>query len=285
MNKRFRDRVEAGELLSQRLLGYVRHPQAIVLGLPRGGVPVAAEIARRLELPLDICLVHKLGVPGDPEVAMGAIDLQGRRYLNARIIAALQISAVQIERVAAIELQELQRRDRVYRGDRAVVDLRDRVAIVVDDGVATGSTMTAALEVIKLQQPAQIVVAIPVAFRGIVDELRPVDLFVCLMMPVSCEAIGAWYEDFDQITDDRVCELLARSTAPPGVNGEAEWLIRAISTCIEKGCVRSFAISVELPRSRCVYRGVLVRLFDEYSRLSLRHHTEHNRRLPSLYRP
>ena len=225
MNNRFRDRTEAGELLSEQLLGYFCHPQAIVLGLPRGGVPVAAEIARRLELPLDICLVHKLGVPGDPELAMGAIDLQGRRYLNDRIITTLQIPAARIDRVAEIELQELQRRNLVYRGDRlggalrvrSTVDLRDRVAIVVDDGLATGSTMKAAIEVIKLQQPAQIVVAVPVAFGGVVDELRElVDLFVCLILPVPFKAIGAWYDNFDQTTDDRVCELLARSTAPPG---------------------------------------------------------------------
>ena len=203
-------------LLSEQLLGYFCHPQAIILGLPRGGVPVADPIARRLQLPLDICLVHKLGVPGDPELAMGAIDLQGRRYLNDRIITTLQIPAASIDRVAEIELQELQRRDRIYRGVRSTVDLRDRFAIVVDDGLATGSTMKAAIGVIKLQQPAQIVVAVPVAFGGVVDELRElVDLFVCPIVPVPFKVIGVWYENFDQITDDRVCELLARSTAPP----------------------------------------------------------------------
>lgn len=221
MDKRFRDRTEAGEMLSQQLLSFVCHPRAIILGLPRGGVPVADPIARRLKLPLEICLVHKLGVPGDPEVAMGAIDLQGRRYLNNRMIAALQISAAGIDRVAAIELQELQRRNRVYRGVQPPLDLDDRVVIIVDDGLATGSTMKAAIEVIKLQQPAEIIVAVPVAFRGVVDELRElVDLFVCLIMPVPFKAISAWYENFDQITDDLVCELLARSTIPPCVNGE-----------------------------------------------------------------
>jgi putative phosphoribosyl transferase len=215
MDKKFRDRTEAGELLSQQLLSYFHCPQAIVLGLPRGGVPVADLIARRLKLPLDICLVHKLGVPGDPEVAMGAIDLQGRRYLNDQIITTLQIPAASIDRVAEIELQELQRRNLVYRGDRSVVDLRDRIVIIVDDGLATGSTIKAAIEVIKFQQPSQIVVAVPVAFGGVIDELRElVDVFVCLIMPVPFRAIGAWYENFDQVTDDRVCELLARSTPP-----------------------------------------------------------------------
>ena len=194
MIKRFRDRAEAGQLLAQKLLSYTRHPQAIVLGLPRGGVPVAAPIARTLQVPLDICLVHKLGVPGDSEVAMGAIDLQGRRYLNKRIVAALQISPAQIDRVAEIELRELQRRDRIYRGDRPDVNLHDRIAIVVDDGLATGATMRAAIETIQLQQPAQIVVAVPVAFQVAVDELRDiVDLVVCLMMPENFYAIGTWY--------------------------------------------------------------------------------------------
>jgi putative phosphoribosyl transferase len=216
MNKRFRDRIEAGQLLAQQLLSYAHHPQAIVLGLPRGGVPVADRIARTLQIPLDICLVHKLGVPGDSEVAMGAIDLQGRRYLNERIVAALGISSARIDRVAEIELRELQRRDRLYRGDRPLVNLQGRIAIVVDDGLATGATMRAAIQTIQLQQPAQIVVALPVAFRAAVDELRDiVDLVVCLMMPENFYAIGFWYEDFAQITDAQVCTMLMDSI-PPG---------------------------------------------------------------------
>jgi putative phosphoribosyl transferase len=211
MNRRFRDRAEAGRKLSEQLLTYALNPQAIVLGLPRGGVPVAYPIAQTLQLPLDICLVHKLGVPGDPEVAMGAIDLQGRRYLNDRIVSALRISAASIDRVAEIELRELQRRDQVYRGDRPEVDLRERIVIVVDDGLATGATMTAAIQVIKQQQPAQIVVAVPVAFRDVVDRLTElVDLFVCLMMPAPFSAIGSWYDNFDQTTDAQICTLLDR---------------------------------------------------------------------------
>jgi putative phosphoribosyl transferase len=211
MNKRFRDRAEAGQKLSQQLLSYARHPQTIVLGLPRGGVPVAYQIAQTLQVPLDICLVHKLGVPGDPEVAMGAIDLQGRRYLNDLIVSTLGISTASIDRVAAIELRELQRRDRVYRGDRPELDLREQIAIVVDDGLATGATMTAAIQVIGQQQPAQIIVAVPVAFRDVMIQLRDlVDLFVCLIMPEPFYAIGSWYDNFEQTTDAQVCTLLDR---------------------------------------------------------------------------
>jgi putative phosphoribosyl transferase len=212
MNKRFRDRAEAGYLLAQQLLSYAQHPQAIVLGLPRGGVPVAEPIAHTLQLPLDICLVHKLGVPGDPEVAMGAIDLQGRRYLNNWIVTALQISPASIDRVAEIELRELQRRERVYRGDRPPVDLQERIAILVDDGLATGATMRAAVAAIHHQQPAQIVIAVPVAARSTVAEFAElVDRVVCLMMPQPFYAIGSWYENFDQTTDAQVCAALRDS--------------------------------------------------------------------------
>ncbi|PSB54822.1 phosphoribosyltransferase [Chamaesiphon polymorphus] len=209
MNKRFRDRAEAGKLLAQQLLDYANRPQAIVLALPRGGVPVAYPIAQMLELALDICLVHKLGVPSNPELAMGAIDLQGAIYLNERIVRSMDISKATIDRIATMELRELQRRDRTYRGDRAEIDLRDRIAIVVDDGLATGATMKAAIEAIRRQQPAQIVIAVPVAFQGTIDELRAsVDRIVCLMMPAPFEAIGCWYDDFSQTTDAEVCAAL-----------------------------------------------------------------------------
>jgi putative phosphoribosyl transferase len=212
MNKRFRDRATAGRELAQELSRYAQHPQAIVLALPRGGVPVAEPIAQTLQLPLDVCLVHKLGVPGNAEFAMGAIDLQGRRYLNAQTVADLKIAPARIDRIAEIELRELQRRDRLYRGNRSVVDLQDRITILVDDGLATGATMIAAIQAIGLQRPAQIVVAVPVAFEGVVDRLRAsVDLVVCLMMPTPFYAIGSWYENFAQITDDEVIALLSRS--------------------------------------------------------------------------
>lgn len=211
MNKRFRDRTEAGRQLAPQLLSYARQPQAIVLALPRGGVPVAEPIAKLLELPLDICLVHKLGVPTDPEVAMGAIDLQGRRYLNERIISALSIAPASIDRVAELELIELQRRDRLYRNNRPPLDLHDLIVILVDDGLATGATMRSAIYAIQLQQPAQIIVAVPIAFSGAVDELLEiVDLFVCLIVPKPFYAIGSWYENFTQVTDAEVCALLDR---------------------------------------------------------------------------
>lgn len=213
MKKRFRDRADAGRQLAQQLANYAHHPQAIALGLPRGGVPVAYEISQKLQIPLNICLVHKLGVPGDSEVAMGAIDLQGNRYLNQRIIQLLGISTTSIDRVAQSELQELQRRDRVYRGERPPVNLQDRIAIVVDDGLATGATMKAAILAIERQQPAQIVVAIPIAFRGALEEIRTlVNLVICLMVPEPFSAIGSWYEDFSQTTDDLVCAALAESS-------------------------------------------------------------------------
>jgi putative phosphoribosyl transferase len=211
MNKKFRDRADAGRQLAPKLARYAAAecPQAIVLGLPRGGVQVAAPIAQILDVPLDLCLVHKLGVPGNAEFAMGSIDLQGRRYLNERTVADLRISPAQIDRVAQLELQELHRRDLAYRGERPPLDLRDRVAILVDDGLATGATMTAAIAVVRSQNPAQIVVAVPVAFGDTIEELRPtVDLVVCLMMPAPFEAIGSWYENFAQTTDAEVWAAL-----------------------------------------------------------------------------
>jgi putative phosphoribosyl transferase len=217
MNKRFRDRAEAGQLLAQQLSSYTHHPRAIVLGLPRGGVPVADPIAKTLQIPLDICLVHKLGVPGDPEVAMGAIDLQGNRYLNQPLVSALAISPASIDGVAAIELQELQRRNLAYRGDRPVLDLHDRIVILVDDGLATGATMRSAIATIRPHQPAGIVIAVPVAARSTVDELGAlVDRVVCLLMPQPFYAIGSWYENFDQTTDAQVCDALSETRQAGG---------------------------------------------------------------------
>jgi putative phosphoribosyl transferase len=222
MSKRFRDRAEAGQQLAHRLLAYARTPQAIVLALPRGGVPVAAPIAATLQLPLDLCLVRKLGVPGNPELAMGAIDSQGRRYLNAEIVARLQISSASIDRVAEVEAIELARRERRYRANRPPLNLTDRTVILVDDGLATGATMRSAIQFIQPQQPAQIIVAVPIAAPAVVTELTAlVDAFVCLLVPQQLYAIGSGYDNFPQVGDPEVCEILARSSdaSPQGGNG------------------------------------------------------------------
>ncbi len=214
MMKRFQNRTEAGRLLASRLTDYANHPDILVLGLPRGGVPVAFEVAKALNLPLDICIVRKLGVPGHKELAMGAIASGGVRVLNYDVVSWLGISGKTIDEVAARELRELQRRDRAYRGDRPPLDVRDRTVILVDDGIATGSTMRAAITVLKSQQPQQIIVAVPVAPLETCHEMQAeVDKLVCLMTPEPFYAIGLWYEDFAQTTDEEVRNLLAERSA------------------------------------------------------------------------
>jgi putative phosphoribosyl transferase len=181
---KFVDRTEAGQLLAAKLKPYANRSDVIVLGLPRGGVPVAFEVAKALDLPLDICLVRKLGVPGHKELAMGAIASDGVRVLNYDIVSTLGISSNKIDEVAAKELRELQRRDRVYRGDRSSLNLKDCTVILVDDGIATGASMRAAITVLREEQPQSIIVAIPVASSSICDELRSeVDKLVCLITP------------------------------------------------------------------------------------------------------
>jgi putative phosphoribosyl transferase len=184
----------------------------LVLGLPRGGVPVAHAVAQALGAPLDLCLVRKLGVPGQPELAMGAIASGGVRVLNTEVVDWLKISSAAVEAVATREQQELQRRDRVYRGDRPPPDLRDRTVILVDDGIATGWTMRAAIAAVRRQRPARLVVAAPVAppqtYRALQAE---VDDVVCLLTPDNLYSISLWYDDFAQTTDAEVCALLAES--------------------------------------------------------------------------
>lgn len=210
---RFPNRIEAGRQLATRLQTYVDRPEVLVLGLPRGGVPVAYEVAKALNAPLDICLVRKLGVPGHKELDMGAIASGGVRVLNYDVVSWLGISGKTIDEVAARELKELQRRDRAYRGDRPKPDLRNRIVIVVDDGMATGSTMRAAISILEPQQPDYVLVAVPVAPLQTCDALRTeVDEVVCLMTPEAFYAIGLWYEDFSQTTDEEVRELLAKPT-------------------------------------------------------------------------
>lgn len=210
---RFQNRTEAGQQLAQQLKAYANHPDVLVLGLPRGGVPIAYEVAKALNAPLDICLIRKLGVPGHQELAMGAIASGGVRELNYDVISGLGISGKTIDEVADRELKELQRRDRAYRGDRPPPDICDRIVILIDDGIATGSTIKAAITVIQSQRPARLIVAVPVAPPQIRDELSvAVDEVVCLMTPEEFYAISLWYEDFAQTTDEEVRELLARST-------------------------------------------------------------------------
>jgi putative phosphoribosyl transferase len=209
MLPKFKDRTQAGQILAEKLLDYAQLEGAMVIGLPRGGVVVAAEIARKLQLPLDACVVRKLGVPSHPELAMGAIGMGGVCWLNQDLIRSLGISSDRIDLVKARELVELERRERVYRGHRPPLDVRDRTVILVDDGLATGATMRAAILVIRGQQPAQTIVAVPVASPDAAAQIsQEVDRLVSAISPEPFYAIGHWYQDFEQTTDVSVCQLL-----------------------------------------------------------------------------
>jgi predicted phosphoribosyltransferase len=209
--QRFRNRTDAGRQLAAKLAAYTNRPGVLVLALPRGGVPVACEVARALGAPLDVFLVRKLGVPGYEELAMGAVATGGVRVLNDEIVRGLGISDHEIDAAAARELQELARRERLYRGDRPLPDIAGRTVILVDDGLATGATMRAAIAAVRQQQPARIVVAVPTASPDTCEVLKAeADDVVCAMTPEPFLAVGHWYEDFTQTTDDEVRELLAR---------------------------------------------------------------------------
>lgn len=212
MIRGFKNRTEAGRLLAQQLTAYANRSDVLVLGLPRGGVPVAFEVAEALNAPLDVCIVRKLGVPGHQELAMGAIAPGGIRVLNQDVVNWFGIKHKTIEEVAAIEEQELERRDRAYRGDRYPPNLEGRTVILVDDGIATGSTIRAAIAILRQQQPERIVVAVPVAPAAACRQLEEeVEEIVCLMMPEPFHAIGLWYDNFDQTTDNQVRDLLERA--------------------------------------------------------------------------
>jgi predicted phosphoribosyltransferase len=212
----FLDRREAGRTLGAELASYAGRNDVTVLGLPRGGVPVAFEVALALDAPLDVFLVRKLGVPGHEELAMGAIASGGVRVLNSSVIQQLRISAGDIERAANREERELRRREVAYRGDRPPLDLHGRIAILVDDGLATGSSMRAAVEAVRMLAPARIVVAVPVAPSSTAQEMRRIaDDVVVVASPEPFEAVGRFYEEFDQTTDEEVRELLQRSTPLP----------------------------------------------------------------------
>jgi len=209
--QRFRNRIDAGRQLAEKLAAYANRPGVLVLALPRGGVPVGFEVARELGAPLDAFLVRKLGVPGYEELAMGAVATGGVRVLNDEIVRGLGISEHEIDAAAARELQELARRERLYRGDRPLPDIAGRTVILVDDGLATGATMRAAIAAVRQQQPARIVVAVPTASPDTCEALKAeADDVVCAMTPEPFLAVGHWYEDFTQTTDDEVRELLAR---------------------------------------------------------------------------
>lgn len=209
----FRDRTEAGQKLAQKLTVYANRQDVLVLGLPRGGVPVAFEVAKALNAPLDVFLVRKLGVPGQEEFAMGAIASGGVRILNQEVIERLHISQEAIARTAAQEQRELERRESAYRGNRPPLDLKDRTIILVDDGLATGATMHAAAIAIRQQQPKQIIAAVPVSAPEVCDEVRvEVDEIICAETPRPFVAVGLWYQKFSQTTDDQVQNLLQTTT-------------------------------------------------------------------------
>ena len=213
-SQRFRNRREAGRLLAQQLNRYKGDDNVIVLALPRGGVPVAFEIAQELKAPLDVFVVRKLGVPWHPELAMGAIAGDGVEVLNGDVVTAYNIPPHVIRAVAERETEELNRRLKQYRGDRPVPRLTGRTVILVDDGLATGSTMRAAVEAVRQENPRAIVVAVPVAAVSTCDELRAeVNDIVCLRTPLDFSAVGLCYDDFSQTTDDEVRQLLSESFA------------------------------------------------------------------------
>jgi putative phosphoribosyl transferase len=210
----FRDRRDAGRRLAAELSSYADRGDLLVLALPRGGVPVAYEVARALHAPLDVFMVRKLGFPGYEELAMGAIATGGVRVLDEELLRMLEIPREAIERVTAIELSELERREREYRGDRPPPDVRGKTVILIDDGLATGSTMRAAVAALKKEGAKKIVVAVPVAPPDTCRELATqVDDIVCAVTPEPFRAVGLWYADFSQTTDEEVRELLDRAAS------------------------------------------------------------------------
>jgi putative phosphoribosyl transferase len=207
----FRDRAEAGRMLARELERYRGEPGLIVLALPRGGVPVGFELAQALGAPLDVFVVRKLGAPGQEELAVGAIA-RGVQVLNERVVEQFRLDEEAIARAAAVEQEELIRRERLYRGDRAPVDVEGRTVILVDDGLATGATMRAGAVALRAQHPRRLVLAVPVAAAQTCEELRAdADEVLCAMTPEPFVAVGAWYDDFSQTTDDEVRELLERA--------------------------------------------------------------------------
>lgn len=212
MSVRYPDRRAAGQILAGQLQHYANRPGVIVLALPRGGVPVGFEVAQALGAPLQAFIVRKLGVPGQEELAMGAIASGGVRVLNAGVVEQLRIAPSVIDAVAQREAEELRRRELLYHEREAAIDLANRIVILVDDGLATGSTMRAAIAAVRQHRAARVVVAVPVAAADTLALLEPeVDEVVCPLVPSFFQAVGEWYEQFDQTTDDEVRELLAQA--------------------------------------------------------------------------
>jgi predicted phosphoribosyltransferase len=210
--RQFRDRHEAGKRLAARLVRYRNRPDVLVMAIPRGGVPVAYEVAKALAVPLDVIVVRKLGLPGQPELGMGAIASGGVRVLNQDVVRALRIPERTIDSVAALEAAELERRERVYRGERPAEDPTGQTVILVDDGLATGSSMQAAIAAQRARGAASIVVAVPVGPQSTCLEIaRLADRLVCLNQPAFFAAVGEWYADFNPTTDDEVRQLLESS--------------------------------------------------------------------------
>lgn len=220
MSGRYADRRAAGRALARAFEAYARRDDVVVLALPRGGVPVGFEVARALDAPLDIFVVRKLGAPGHPELAMGAIASGGVRVLNDQVIAWYRPSPGELQRVTDLERQELERRERAYRGERQPIALAGRIVILVDDGLATGASMRAAVQAARSLGPSRVVVGVPV---GAPDSCRAIadaaDEIVCLLQPESFDAVGLWYDDFSQTTDEEVRTLLAESL--PRLTGDA----------------------------------------------------------------
>lgn len=208
----FEDRIHAGRILAERLMHWADRSGVLVLGLPRGGVPVAFEVARALNAPLDVFIVRKLGVPGQEELAMGAIAPQHVEVIDKAIISHLHISAQALQAVINKETEELARREQAYRGQRPPLDVTGRSVILIDDGLATGSTMRAAITSLKKQKPSRLVVAVPVGAPQTCDEIKPiVDELICAATPEPFHGVGRWYENFSQTTDEEVQFLLGKS--------------------------------------------------------------------------
>ena len=208
----FIDRRDAGRRLAGAIADKGIRDHLLVLGLPRGGIPVAYEVAKELKAPLDVWLVRKLGVPGHEELAMGALASGGARILNDDVVRSIGVRPEGVKAVVTKELKELQRRERQYRGDRPLPVIEDKTVIVVDDGLATGASMKAALKALRSQNPSRLIVAVPVGAPDMCRALsREADEVICLLQPKFFNAVGNWYQDFSQTTDQQVQELLAES--------------------------------------------------------------------------